>query len=348
MMNSKEIRYLRHVMTAVAGLVLLPALAHAVVFDPRAVDSQRAAAGVSPTIECDPVAGPAQSQTYRHTKKVKAFKENQASRQAVKPPVATTANKPKPKPKPKAGPTPVTRRAPPKESTVLQRIHQNCHQVVPPGDFTLAGLPPMEGDLLEEPVPTHATQTALNIDGPGTGPCVGPHCGYLPNTPGGDGSSSSGGGSSGGSSGGGSSGGGSSGGSSGASSSGGSSSGGSSGASSSGASSSGASSSGASSSGASSSGASSSGASSSGASSSGASSSGASSSGASSSGASSSGASSSGASSSGASSSGASGSGSGSGGSGSSSGGVQVPEPGVTLLMLLGLTGLVSRRRGRH
>ena len=324
MMNSKEIRYLRHVMTAVAGLVLLPALAHAVVFDPRAVDSQRAAAGVSPTIECDPVAGPAQSQTYRHTKKVKAFKENQASRQAVKPPVATTANKPKPKPKPKAGPTPVTRRAPPKESTVLQRIHQNCHQVVPPGDFTLAGLPPMEGDLLEEPVPTHATQTALNIDGPGTGPCVGAHCAYLPNTPGGDGSSSSGGGSSGG----GSSGGGSSGGSSGASSSGGSSSGGSSGASSSGASSSGASSSGASSSGASSSGASSSGASSSGASSSGASSSGASSSGASSSG--------------------ASGSGSGSGGSGSSSGGVQVPEPGVTLLMLLGLTGLVSRRRGRH
>ena len=348
MMNSLKIRRHLAVLAAASGLALAWAdAASAAAFDPAALPGHGpSTAGVVSDIECDPAPGTSgRPSTYRHTKKVKAFKENLNSpaRSAIGPiPKASPSAAAKPKPK---STKPVAHRAPRRKPSVMERVRQNCHQIVPPAALEFAGIVPDTGDDLEDVAyPEHVADTGLHLDS--LAPCADGICGILGTTPvgtsgsPGGSSSSSGGGYPGGSgSGGGGSGGGGSG--SGGSGSGSSGSGSGSGGSGSGSSGSGSGSGGSGGSG------SGSGSGSSG-SGSGGSGSGSSSSG-SGSGGSGSGGSGSG-SGSGGSGSGSGSSGSGSGGSGSGSsgaGGAEVPEPGASLLLAMGIAGLVARRR-RH
>lgn len=304
---------LRHAaLTALLGFwVLVPEGAGAAGIGLASGPGATGAAGLTSDIECEPAPPRHHPSTYTQKKKVDAYREHPPAPAAG---IGTGTAAPKP-----AAPKPVGSRPPRRKPSVMQRVRQTCHQVVPAPLLELAGLPPIYGDLMDETPndPVVPQDYAINFAPPcAEGECVTMGAPPIVYTPGAtssssgssgglppDGSSSGGAGSSSGASGG-----------------------------------SGASSGGSGSSGA---GSSSGGGTSSGSGSGGASGSG-SSSGAS---GSSSGASGSGGGASGSGSSGASGSSSGA--SGSSSGGTPVPEPGTGLLAALGLAGLWWRRRAR-
>ena len=153
MMNSLKIRRHLAVLAAASGLALAWAdAASAAAFDPAALPGHGpSTAGVVSDIECDPAPGTSgRPSTYRHTKKVKAFKENLNSpaRSAIGPiPKASPSAAAKPKPK---STKPVAHRAPRRKPSVMERVRQNCHQIVPPAALEFAGIVPDTGDDLED------------------------------------------------------------------------------------------------------------------------------------------------------------------------------------------------------